>query len=149
MKGVKKMIFSFKRVGLLLSLMFVELFLIILFFLFYAKILWANWDTSMALYVLVVLIPIFMLTSYLFIKNKNDIKRVIASTNFVKAKITNKKQIGRLNRKIIIWSYEYQINDKIINKNYWNFVEVRKLNIGDSFSLAVVENIPYFPITEQ
>lgn len=142
------MIYTFKRVGGMLAMMLVELLLFVLFLLFYLDIVWVSWDSANALYVLLGLVPIFLLTLGVFLKNKSVLTKVIASPNFVEAKLIDKKQIGMFHRKILIWTYEYSNQKERTRKSYWSTVEIRKINRGDSFVLAIDEKHSYFPIVK-
>lgn len=144
----EKMSFVFKRVMIPIALLIVEIFMFILFLMSYTKILRVNWDTSNLIYMLIGMGILSVITLFIFLKNKKNIENVRQSKTFVKATLTDKKQIGMFHRKIIIWSYEFIVDNKKFNKTYWNFVEVRKIDIGDYFYLAIDSGNDYFPLIQ-
>ncbi|MHC5229496.1 hypothetical protein ACYSNW_14625 [Enterococcus sp. LJL99] len=142
-------IYTFKRITGLLSLMFVEIFLAIFFLLTYKKILWVSWDSSLSIYFLIAIGLIFLVTLYIFLKTRQKLSKIIASTIVVEAKLINKKQFSYSNRKLIIWKYEYLVNNEKVHSKYWSVVMLRDLEIGDSFRLAIDpenQKCSYFPL---
>lgn len=142
------MIFLFKRIVGLIALLIVEFILFILFALFYTKALWTNWNSDNSLYVLIAIVIAFILTLFLLIRNKNALSLIEKEKKFVEAKLTNKKQFGKMQRQLFIWQYTYIIDGKQKKSLYWHVNAIRELNVNDTFLLAINPNNPkmnYFP----
>ncbi len=131
------MIYLFKRVGLLLSLMVVEILVWIVFILFYTELLWVSWDSTKAIYTIVAIIPIFILTLAIYLRVRKELSNIVNTTISIDATLTNKNRIRLLQRSLFFWTYEYERNRIIYRKTYWSLADIRELEIGDSFVLAV------------
>lgn len=142
------MMFLFKRVSLLLSLMVVEILVLIVFILFYTKILWVSWDSTKAIYTILAIIPIFIITLSIYLKVRKHLANIVNTTVRIDATLINKKKLRLLQRSLFFWTYEYERNKITYKKTYWSLVEIRELEIGDSFILAVNPDYSeksYFP----
>lgn len=127
----------FKRIALLQALMFLEIFIFIIFILFYTELLWVSWDSTKAIYTVLAIIPIFLLTLFTYLKTRKVLSNITNRTTTVEATLINKKKINLVQRKVFIWTYEYKVNKITYKKTYWSTVNIRDLESGESFQLAV------------
>ncbi|MGX4686343.1 hypothetical protein JNUCC83_05505 [Vagococcus sp. JNUCC 83] len=126
-----------KRLTLLVSLVLVELLILVVFTLTYTKILWVSWNSSNALYGIIVTAVLLILTIILFKNSYNYLKNATENTELVQAKLISKKTYSFRRRKVVIWKYEYFIDGQPVHKTYWHLNETRKIEENTYFDLFV------------
>ena len=142
------MVYLFKRVGLLLSLMVVEILVWIVFILVYTELLWVSWDSTKAIDTIVAIIPIFILTLAIYLNVRKELSNIVNTTISIDVTVINKKRRRLFQRSLFLGTYEYERNRLIYKKPYWSLADIRELEIGDSFILAVTPDNyekSYFP----
>lgn len=140
-----------KRLSLLASLMVVDVLLGGMFLAMYMEVLHTTWDHSQAIYFVGITLVVLVISGGVFSLCQKELKEGVSKGQVVEGVLLKRQQFGRLNRKLIIWTYTYTIDKISFTRRYWHLVNVRDLEIGDRFYLLVNQEKPtktYFYMKE-